>query len=396
MTSNPCLTIRLALDIPGARRSLFCSNNIRKISNIKRIVDNWYADNSFRMRLDNHSTISMQEFSADEVQVARNFLFGDEINSKLQSYSKAFLMLWSWLYEYKDESTDDIPHEFATWRESCLNFYPAIDKHTNYIPFAFELGQGCSAQCFFCSLSAGALKGNYIASKNNLYYFSEILAMSQKIAGSFAKQSILYWATDPLDNPDYEQFCNTFENIHNKLPYTATALSSVNINRTRDLLDRYLLQVPLRLSFKSLSDYKNICKSFSPEELLFVDIAPQNKESIRPTVLAGRYRKAILKSRKIRLKEEYKRKILHQLSGTHKKEEFNYQTGETNSCLLGYLVNMTTKSISLLHPCYSSGEYPNGYKTVNSVQFTNSDDFYNKCINMLRGTAPLNLHKTTG
>ncbi len=91
------------------------------------------------------------------------------------------------------------------------------------------------------------------------------------------------WATDPLDNPDYERFLADFHDVLGRCPQTTTAQPHKDTERTRELLRlSHSLGSPVdRFSIISLNVLNRVHVAFSPGELLRVDCIPQNREAIR-------------------------------------------------------------------------------------------------------------------
>lgn len=118
---------------------------------------------------------------------------------------------------------------FLTNREFC--------GHDNvlYYPVAFELSKGCSVQCPFCGLAASRLAGIARYEENRLLWHG-ILAAVLEIIGPAAGMGPCYFATEPLDNPDYERFMAGYREIFGTVPQTTTAAALREPERFRVLL----------------------------------------------------------------------------------------------------------------------------------------------------------------
>ena len=265
----------------------------------------------------------------------------------------------------KDECFTN-PHH-ASWRRrqlqiSSSRFHKAHNDQLSHIPFAFELSRGCSGGCFFCALASQKLEEVFPFTSTNSKLWKDILEMSQSIIGPAARASICYWATDPLDNPDYESFAETFAEVMGCFPQTTTALYLRDIERTKNLLPLAVqYKRPYnRFSIVKLKQLHQLYSSFTPEELMPVTLVLNNPESKSMYSNCGRVRNR----RRAALRED---KV--------------YQEG-TSVCMSGFLVNMVDKKITLLTPVNPSDEYPNGMKILAEGYFDSASE-YASCIHKM-------------
>ena len=214
-------------------------------------------------------------------------------------------------------------------------------------PAAFELSRGCSVGCWFCGVSAPKLSDLWPASPENLRLWREILEVVLEFCGPAAGHSFLYWATDPLDNPDYEKFALAFHEVTGQFPQTTTALALKDVERTRALLAlSEQCGCPLnRFSVLTLGQLRQIHAQFSPRELLRVELVLQNKQSLGALSAAG--------------------KALTRL---------NPETSHANTiaCVSGFLFNLPDRSLRLVTPCPSSQRWPDGYRTEAQATFSDA------------------------
>ncbi|MBX3166931.1 MAG: radical SAM family RiPP maturation amino acid epimerase [Candidatus Eremiobacteraeota bacterium] len=211
-------------------------------------------------------------------------------------------------------------------------------------PAAFELARGCSVGCWFCGVSAPKLADLWPASPENRRLWKETLEVVFEFCGPAAAHSFLYWATDPLDNPDYEQFCLDFHAVFGQFPQTTTALAGRDPERTRKLLRLSQAHGCLlnRFSLSSKRQLRQVHEKFSPEELLRVELILQNKESLGALSAAGKALSRIDPSR------------------AH---------ATTIACVSGFLFNMCEGRVRWVTPYPSGPQYPDGYKVEAEAHF---------------------------
>ncbi|HYJ77995.1 MAG TPA: radical SAM family RiPP maturation amino acid epimerase, partial [Longimicrobiaceae bacterium] len=170
------------------------------------------------------------------------------------------------------------------------------------------------------------------------------LQVMRELTGPSIKQGFLYWATDPLDNPDYERFLADFREVTGRCPQTTTAQGAKDIERTRQLLrlSHSLGSEIDRFSVLSLKILERIHAGFRPEEMIRVECVPQNREA------SDKYRKA--NAGRARLKAMVR-------GGEVMPEE----SSSTIACVSGFLFNMVERSVQMITPCNASDRWPLGY-----------------------------------
>ncbi|MGZ8781492.1 MAG: radical SAM family RiPP maturation amino acid epimerase, partial [Thermoanaerobaculia bacterium] len=137
---------------------------------------------------------------------------------------------------------------------------------------SFELTKGCSVGCWFCALSPDKLTGVFRYDENRELWRDTLTVFGEAL-GPALRTGFLYWASDPLDNPDYEKFCRDFHELTGVYPPTTTALALKNPARTRALLaESQERGVWLnRFSIITLKMLDAVHKEFTPEELARVE-----------------------------------------------------------------------------------------------------------------------------
>lgn len=216
-----------------------------------------------------------------------------------------------------------------------------------YIPLAFELTSGCSVGCEFCGFSAKRLQQIYEYNPENIKLFESVLQTAMNVIGKAAAHGILYYATEPLDNPYYEEFTNVVFQMCGVLPQITTAVPLRNIERTKKLLCRLNQDANMfyRFSLLSLENLFEIHDYFNPEELLYTLLLPRF-----PEVSYG---------------------LVH--SGRMAAKERRYSG--SIACVTGFVINMCNKTISLRTPCNAEPEHPTGEIVIATSTFKDAEEF---------------------
>jgi len=103
-----------------------------------------------------------------------------------------------------------------------------------------------------------------------------------------------------------------------------------------------------------------IHQTFTPRELLGVELVAQNKESLSLKAMAGR---AI--ERKKRLQEAGRNDEISKLKGDH----------ATIACVSGFLTSMMKQTVQLVSPTRSCEKWPLGYRIYDEQRFSNGEEF---------------------
>ena len=219
---------------------------------------------------------------------------------------------------------------------------------------AFELSKGCSVGCWFCGVSAPKLGDIFTYTDANRGLWRDVCRVWREEIGPAATQSFLYWASDPLDNPDYEKFACDYHDLCGSFPQTTTAIPLRDVARTKRLLklsaergcllDRFSVLTPKIL--------RRVHEEFTAEELAFVELVMQIRKETASKAVAGRALERALKTM----------------------DESEIETS-TIACISGFLINMVEGTIKLISPRPASSEYPLGYRVYGEGTFTNGDEF---------------------
>jgi len=342
----------------------------RDIGHTKRFIERWHADGEFRELLANDPYAAVQRYALERDPMEIRILWDREYQQSVDPNIELPLSVRRYLaYQnekagsrkrYRRRATPS-DERFASWRRrmiqrcvSHLGGYKA--DYVVHAPMCFELTKGCSVGCWFCSVAAPRLSDQFAYTEENAGLWRETLDVFKEIAGPAAGMGFCYWASDPLDNPDYEKYLLDFQEKLGEFPQTTTAQAQKHVDRVRDLLKLSESKGGFieRFSVLTLKQWNQIHEAFDPAELVYVECIPQNKEAFDTTKsIAGRaldlHRKRVAKQQEQRLDDD--------------------QTF-TTACVSGFLVNMVERSVRLITPCHASDRWPLGYWTVAEGNFS--------------------------
>jgi len=286
-------------------------------------------------------------------------------------WDEYFLLMRNTLefYKWEGDSKGWFP-EFDKWRSSQIvrTFVEVGPSSASLVhpAVAFELSDGCSVGCWFCGISAEKFKGHFALDGQGKEFWREILESVQNLLGSAINTGFCYWATEPLDHPDYDQFIDEYFDVTGVMPQTTTAIPLKNVELTRKVLERWSKSRYLvnRFSILTTKIMRRVHSEFTAEELFGVELVLQGKDSLVPKSTAG---KAYASQGKI----------------LDKKKFDNMQDG-TIACVTGFLINLPKKTVRLVSPTLPSEDWPNGYYVFSSKKFETPKDLHNKMRNMVK------------
>ena len=232
-----------------------------------------------------------------------------------------------------------------------------------HLPFVVELTRGCSLGCWFCGLSAGKLEA---ALPTDLPAWSRMLRAFRAVFGASARRGFLYWATDPLDHPDYESHAETFDRELGRFPVTTTAAMLKDVERTRRLirLSRERGSPSLRFSIVTRQALDRVHRTFSAEELIDVGLVLVNKESVLALAEAGHARERAGRDPERAAFERAKLRAL-----TPPGADPAAWTHRTIACVSGFLVEPVVGRLRLIAPEPCSDRWPDGYAVFDEARF---------------------------
>lgn len=208
-------------------------------------------------------------------------------------------------------------------------------------PVTFELSDGCSVGCWFCGISADKFKGH--AEFGDGEEWRTTVRSVQGVLGKGMRCGFCYWATDPLDNPDYARYMEIFYEEVGTLPQTTSAIPLRNIELTREVLRKRLELGGVVDRFSILTTRKliEVHEAFTPEDLMAVELVLQmnNIDSTAKFKSGRAYREG---------------------KGKEIASKYNSTEG-TIACVTGFLINIVTKTVKLISPTMPSEKWPDGY-----------------------------------
>ena len=199
--------------------------------------------------------------------------------------------------------------------------------------------------------------------------------------GSAARWGFCYWATDPLDNPDYERFANDFADVTGVFPQTTTAQGHKDPERIRKLLavsEARGCEIN-RFSVLTEPQLRQIFERCSPGELIKVEIVAQMRDGTVPKAAAGAFREvAQNRTKVVAIEREKLARLADAVRAATNREDGRVQVEMaqpgTIACVSGFLLNMVKRTIKLISPCRASEQWPLGYIVFEERNFTDAAD----------------------
>ena len=344
-------------------------NPHESVAHTKRFLEYWTADVEFRKIYDEFPEKAMTQYGlkADhsrlQALIDRNAV-GIQ-TEEVMEYRAFIRSKLEFRHRYRVEGAPS-NEKFRLWRERQMRrafweLSPTRADAVVHAPICFELSAGCTVGCWFCGVAAESFAGNFEYTPENVTLWREVLGITHEIVGDGAGCGFCYWATDPLDNPDYESLITDFHDILGRLPQTTTAIPLRDVERTRSLLQlsARLSEGIERFSVLSRGQFKRIMESFTAEELVMVELIPQFNHNVSPKVLAGSARNRLKAGKKV-------------VPMTTPKST---EDGGTIACVSGFLVNMVERKVQLISPCTANQRWPLGYIVFYEFKFNTAAEF---------------------
>lgn len=266
--------------------------------------------------------------------------------------------------------------KWSAWRRRMIGatlWRDSPQKHAKLVhaPFTIELTKGCTVGCWFCGVDAEKYQGHVEINASTQAVWRSLLESFRAIAGQeSAQHGFCYWATDPLDHPDYEWFLEEFHSILNFWPQTTTAQGMKHAERMRRLLATVKKKNAFvqRFSMTRSTDLDAIHNYFTPEELFLCELIPQYDDRLSKKATAGRVRDLVIKR-----KEQNKPIQFHH----------NLESTGSIACVSGFLGNLVQKSLKLITPCEASDRWPLGYRILSERHFDRPEEIESLIRDML-------------
>lgn len=340
-------------------------DELSKIAHVKRFLERFQGDDAFRgallaglLSLDDAARACGCKLDLTSLQPVFNPAF-TEHRKEATAEEWPLTHLWdshlNKMLSLREDikaigETDGLNPAFDAWRSRQIARTAfELGVHAQGIvhpPITFELSSGCSVGCWFCGISAAKFGGNFSLADGGDKIWRETLVAAQSVLGRGMKVGFCYWATEPLDNPEYLDFLNIYHDVVGIVPQTTSAIPLRNVELTRSVLELWSRHkcFPNRFSVLTTKILLKIHETFTPEELVGVELVLQNQGSAAPKSGAGRaYQGAeVQHAGPVRVKN-------------------NTVVNGTIACVSGFLVNIVEKRVKLISPTSPSDRWPDGY-----------------------------------
>ncbi|KJS38422.1 MAG: hypothetical protein VR70_09950 [Rhodospirillaceae bacterium BRH_c57] len=361
------------------------------VGQVKRVLEWWSSSQAFRDAVSEDTAKAGQDFGLGfdpaPLRPLWDSRFGMDMHARGEPFHPAVLAYRAfydgktvWRDEIKMNSAPPEPR-FRAWRQRQVerNKFEngAYDDSIIHTPLAIELTDGCTVGCWFCGVGATKF-ADFMPYAENKDDWRQILKHLHDKLDDAGRWGFLYWATDPLDNPDYEFFANDFADVFGVFPQTTTAQPQKHIDRLRTLLPMSEARGCRvnRFSIQTERQLKEIYAAFSPDEMQNVEIVSQMKEATAAKANTGQFRVRATANEDIKTRE------MDKLAATAKQWEAARDDGRTMSvvepgtiaCVSGFLLNMVKKTVKLISPCRASERWPLGYIVYDEATFDTPED----------------------
>jgi radical SAM family RiPP maturation amino acid epimerase len=371
---------------------------VRELAEAKRLLERWSSDPAFARRLSEDTAGAMRELGLSLDSAGLDYLWDERqaLGTRPEDITLPALRYRAFILEKLTHRNriraggTDMDPRYTAWRGRQMQradseLGPTIANGIVHAPFSIELSQGCSVGCWFCGIAAPKLEDIFLYTEQNARLFTGVMEVMKEVFGNGVGNGFCYWATDPMDNPDYEKFLVDFHGLTGVMPQTTTALALKDVGRTRRLLElsRRLGGMLERFSLLSLKQLERVHQEFTAEELLYVELVTQNREGHQAKARAGK----ALQGRRGKGNEGV----------THEGDKV---AEGTIACVSGFLVSMVSRTVKLISPCRASERWPLGYIVYGEGSFQDEEELRQEVrrlmeehMHPLRGEDVVGLHE---
>ena len=358
---------------------------VQQIGEIKRFLEKFTGDDVFREEFLQNQQEAVENYNIkidpEELRLLWDFDAATNHDPEVDPIPLAVHRYRSFIREKKHHRAQSQKvlcasndPRFKTWRDRQVQRCNSQLGKKNgeaivHAPVTLELSKGCSVGCWFCGVSAPTLSDIFFHTPENAQLWEETLTVLNEVIGPAARHGFCYWASDPLDNPDYEKFLVDFHRVLGRFPQTTTAQPMKDPQRTRDLIKLAEQKGGFidRFSLISLKLLREVHEEFTPEELTYVELITQNKEAYK----GGKHVSG-------RARDYYRKKA------EKKGEEYpDDAVSGTIACVSGFLFNMVDRSVKLISPCNASDRWPLGYYVFQEGNFHDGESLHALLMDMI-------------
>lgn len=336
---------------------------VLRMSHMKRLGERCHADPVFRAIARENpgeaiARLRLDLDSAEAAAIAHPEAPRSQVPNSVRRGRQYFQGLLHWRDDLRRLGASAPDRRFTAWRARQIaradsQLYEVMNHEIIHSPLAFELSQGCSVGCRFCGVSAPRLSDLFAYTDDNARFWRETIDVMVDRLGPAAAAGFCYWATDPIDNPDYDRFVSDFHAITGAFPQTTTAIPLKDAGRTRRILRLSLRKgcAVNRFSILTLRTLERVHEEFLPEELFFVQLVFQNKEASPAFARAGRMLEA----------------PAAETDAT--RETPDMPIARTIACVSGFLLNMVRRDVRLISAWPADARWPMGYRVFDERRF---------------------------
>ena len=404
------------------------------VGQLKRVLEWHGASEDFRQLIVSDPALAGEKYelgfnpaivraawdSSYAIEASRN---NYPVHPVVGEYKAYFETKVKWRDQVKRESSSDDPR-FKAWRarQIARNALEngSFDDHIIHAPFAIELTDGCTVGCWFCGVGATKFVEPWLYTPENAALWHDLLTVLKTKVGPASHWGFCYWATDPLDNPDYEKFVNVFCDVIGMFPQTTTAVGHKHPERIKALFKVSEARGCLinRFSVSTERFLRDIFAAYTPDELIRVEIVAQMPEGTTPKALAGAFMERAKTNDKI-VQAEIDKIAAVQARGQKLAAEWAEANAADNpggadaaatvdvppadivamsmrqpgtiACVSGFLLNMVKKSVKLISPCCASDKWPLGYIVFEERTFADAAELDAHIEDMMDKYMPLDI-----